>query len=190
MYMQELIKGRFYFIRHGKTDWNDKKLCQGQTDIPLNLQGKEEIKQLCPLIKKLSFSTIFTSSLTRALESALIIQNECQSSVRILDDFKERFWGTMEGASSEEMYRIEEKEEKDPHYNPGRSIEPRSIFKARILQGMNQALLTKDPLIVSHGRVFLVLCELLEVPLVKQIPNAVILKCDYEDHKWQIKMIR
>lgn len=188
--MQKLIKGRFYFIRHGKTDWNNKKLCQGQTDIPLNLQGIEEIRQLCPLIKTLFPSTIFTSPLKRALESALIIQNECQASIQILDHLKERYWGTMEGASSEEMYQIEERESKDPFYDPGQSIEPRQEFKARILQGMNQALLTKDPLIVSHGRVFLVLCELLGIPIIKQIPNAAIIECEYIDPKWQIRIIR
>lgn len=120
-------------IRHGKTDWNDKKLCQGQADIPLSLKGI--------------------------------------------------------GASSEIMYQIEEQEAQDPSYNPGHSIELRSLFKTRILYGVNQALLNQNPLIVSHGRVFFVLCELLNIPPIKQIPNGVILECNYLDHQWQVKAI-
>ena len=35
-----------YLTRHGETEWNEKKLIQGHTDIPLNEKGKKQAKQL------------------------------------------------------------------------------------------------------------------------------------------------
>ena len=41
---------KLYLVRHGETDWNDKGLLQGTTDIELN---KEGIKQIQELSKKI-----------------------------------------------------------------------------------------------------------------------------------------
>ncbi len=185
--MNSLTKKKFYFVRHGKTDWNSKQLCQGQIDIPLNQEGKDEVYQISTLISKLPISKIFVSPLRRALESAQIIQEQFPAQLTIIDDLKERGWGTLEGASSIEMYQIEENEELDPHYILGYNIEPRNMFRGRIVRGINIALEEEKPLIISHGRVFLVLCEILSVPLIRQIPNATLIECNPFDNGWQLK---
>jgi broad specificity phosphatase PhoE len=108
-----------------------------------------------------------------------------------MDELKERSWGELEGISSAEMYQIEEWEEKNPFLLPNRGIEPRKVFKSRILNGINRALNYKDvPLIVSHGRVFLVLCELLNIPLLRQIPNTTLIECSPKKTGWQINYLK
>lgn len=37
-------------VRHGKTDWNEKQLMQGRTDIPLNKTGINDALVLSKLI--------------------------------------------------------------------------------------------------------------------------------------------
>ena len=37
--MPTLTQTRFWFLRHGETDWNAKGLSQGNVDIPLNGNG-------------------------------------------------------------------------------------------------------------------------------------------------------
>jgi broad specificity phosphatase PhoE len=87
------------------------------------------------------------------------------------------------------MYRIEEMEEADPLYNPVNGIEKRDAFRKRILSGINIALTGHDdPLIVSHGRFFLVLCELLNIPSIRQIPNTTLIECYPLSNKWKIKL--
>lgn len=188
--MLKLIKKKFYFIRHGRTDWNDKNLCQGQVNIPLNPIGINEIEQICPLISGLSFSRIVTSPLLRTLETARIIQKHTQRPIEILEEIQEKGWGAMEGATSAEMYKIEEQEENNESFISELTIESRSLFKSRILSGMNIALEEDTPLIVSHGRVFLILSEILGIPPIRQIPNAAIMECNPTDSGWNLILHR
>ena len=37
---------KLYAIRHGKTDWNVRKIMQGGTDIPLNEDGIAQAYEL------------------------------------------------------------------------------------------------------------------------------------------------
>ncbi len=66
---------KFYFLRHGETDWNSKlKLLQGHTDIPLNDIGHRQAAQVPSLLERieaeLRFDRIICSDLTRARETA------------------------------------------------------------------------------------------------------------------------
>lgn len=184
--MNTLIKKKFYFLRHGKTNWNEKQLCQGHLDIPLNQAGREEVSLVCPLIKTLPIAAIVTSPLSRAFESAQIIQNTYEIPLEIVDDLKERGWGQKEGISSQEMYRIEMEEEAYAAYDPGCGIEPRNQFKLRIISGINKALQYENPLIVSHGRLFLCLSEIMGLPPVRHIPNATVIECTPSQDNWTL----
>lgn len=190
--MDLLKQKKFYFVRHGMTEWNQKQLCQGLKDIELNEAGRCEAHQLSEFLASFPFSSIYTSPLKRALETAQIIHAKLPNSqLQVVDDLKERNWGKLEGISSAEMYRIEEMEENESYSLPDESIEPRDAFKMRILSGLNHALGAEEPpLIVSHGRVFVVLCELLNLPLIRQIPNTTLIECSPSQFGWQIKLIK
>jgi len=186
--MKKLVNKKFFFIRHGETEWNTKQLCQGQLDTELSEVGRLEVELLGKSMKAFPFSRICTSPLKRALKTAKILQAMLpDSKIQLIDELKERDWGELEGCSRAEMYRIEELEEKNPYFLPQKGVELREAFKSRILRGMNIALNQEDaPLIVSHGRVFLTLCELLNIPLVRQIPNAILIECSPTTDGWQI----
>lgn len=184
--MNTLIRKKFYFLRHGKTDWNDQQLCQGHKDIPLNHSGRAEVLLVCPLIKTLPISTLVTSPLSRAYESAEIIKKMHPLNLEVIDELKERGWGEKEGISSQAMYSIEREEEADCQFDPGCGIEPRSDFKMRIIKGINKALQFENPLIVSHGRLFLCLSEIMGVPPIRQIPNATVIECTPKQDNWTL----
>lgn len=175
-------KKKFYFIRHGRTDWNDRHLCQGHRDISLNPQGRQEILSILPLIAPIPISTLVSSPLSRALESAKIIQQYRPLPLIIIDDLKERNWGQKEGISSKEMYQIEESELE----NPGFGIEPISQFNERIVSGFKNALQYDCPLIVSHGRLFLSLTKMMGIAPIKQIPNATLIECTPTRTSWSL----
>ena len=50
-----------YLIRHGQTDWNLDRRLQGQTDIPLNNNGKEQAEEAAKEIVEMKIDRIISS---------------------------------------------------------------------------------------------------------------------------------
>jgi broad specificity phosphatase PhoE len=89
----------FYFIRHGETDWNKEYRAMGHTDIPLNQNGLEQAVLAAELLKDIQFDCIISSPLRRALKTAQIIAEKRDTAVQIVDEFKECFFGVLEGTN-------------------------------------------------------------------------------------------
>lgn len=92
-----------YLTRHGETEWNEKKLIQGLTDIPLNAKGKKQAKVLGKQLEDINFDTAFSSDLLRAENSAEIIVKEKKIPVTKIKALRERNFGRFEGKSLSEM---------------------------------------------------------------------------------------
>ena len=101
---------KIYILRHGTTEWNNKRLIQGQTDIPLDefgiLMAKESGKGLNT--KGIKFDIVYSSPLSRAYETAKIILEsytlENNIPAIITDDrLKELSFGFMDGGNVMEM---------------------------------------------------------------------------------------
>src|SRR4051812_22165125 len=58
-----------YFV-HGTTTDNEQELSSGWYDVQLSEVGKQQAEELGRQTKELHFDVVFTSDLTRALESA------------------------------------------------------------------------------------------------------------------------
>ena len=67
---------RIFLIRHGETNWNKEGRFQGQIDIPLNNNGKEQARKTFEYLKDINFKKAFSSSMKRPYETAQIILKE------------------------------------------------------------------------------------------------------------------
>ena len=94
--------GRLVLIRHGQSDWNQKNLFTGWTDVDLTAQGREEARQGGRTLVDagLSFDIAFTSVLTRAIRTLWIVLDEMklmwipvEGSWRL----NERHYGSLQG---------------------------------------------------------------------------------------------
>jgi alpha-ribazole phosphatase len=63
---------KLFIIKHGKTDFNLEGRRQGRTDLPLCIEGKQEVEKLKEKIKG-KFSRIISSPLKRAFGTAQLL---------------------------------------------------------------------------------------------------------------------
>ena len=64
-----------YIIRHGKTELNQKNVLQGRSNHLLNNEGIEQAKEAKEKLKGISFDYVFSSPLSRAIQTAEIVTN-------------------------------------------------------------------------------------------------------------------
>lgn len=60
-------------VRHGQSEWNEKGLWTGLTDVHLTQKGRQEARTAARLLQDISFHIAFTSSLVRAHETLDVI---------------------------------------------------------------------------------------------------------------------
>lgn len=96
---------RIGLVRHGLTDWNAAGRIQGQTDIPLNEEGRKQAERLGRRLQSEDYhwDYIVTSGLSRAQETGEILSR--MLGVPMLEPdarLKERGFGQIEGLTSDE----------------------------------------------------------------------------------------
>lgn len=138
-----------YLIRHGETDWNNLGKLQGRTDIPLNKVGRGQAKLCGEFFTKLHIDAIISSPLSRARETANIINEQLQLPIKIMENFIERSFGVAEGMGYAE--RVEKYKDIDPS-----NQEEINIFHHRVFSGIEeiqQNFPGKRVITISHGAV-------------------------------------
>ncbi|HSW97492.1 MAG TPA: histidine phosphatase family protein [Candidatus Saccharimonadales bacterium] len=107
--MQSSNYTTFYVVRHGETEWNVKKLLQGQGDSPLTTNGINQASVLGEKLRKIHFDAVFSSDLLRAQRTAEIITVDRDIAINTTALLRERAHGKWEG----KPYSIYHKELKD-----------------------------------------------------------------------------
>ena len=178
-----------YLARHGETDWNSAGRLQGQTDIPLNETGRSQARLLGQRLQGLGITSVGSSDLVRARETAEIIARGLELPFRgVLEDLRERRYGLFEGLTPEECqtrYPAEWERFLDPEVSPPRG-ESLIEVRARMLRGVHAAVLAWDvpALIVSHGRAIRELTSEIIGQPVGPIANGAVMKLVLNDGRW------
>jgi broad specificity phosphatase PhoE len=145
----------FYFIRHGETDWNQKNIIMGQTDIPLNETGRQQAREASANLQKINFSNIYSSPLLRAHQTAEILNEDHKHSLILDSGLMERKWGKYEG-DDHKFFLTGLKNDELPQ-----GAETYDEFQLRVLKAVTEILNESPslPLIVAHGGVFVALTK-------------------------------
>ncbi|MBI5118700.1 histidine phosphatase family protein [Candidatus Poribacteria bacterium] len=92
-----------YLIRHGETDWNIERRCQGFTDSRLNGKGLHQAESIARHLSKTRLAAVYSSTLSRAFETARIIAKYHDAVVHATDDLRELNQGEFEGLTITEL---------------------------------------------------------------------------------------
>jgi len=142
-------------VRHGQTAYNAQRLVQGRINNPLNTTGKKQAKDLAlVLIKKNEiFDRVLSSPLSRALETASILNNELKINkpIYIVPNYIERDFNQLDGVGVDEaMSLLRQKDYTHPGYEMDQKLINR-VVKATLQLAKdfkNQKLLA-----VAHSHV-------------------------------------
>ena len=86
-----------YIMRHGKTEWNELHKLQGQTDIPLNENGRKMAREAGKRYREIHFDICYCSPLIRAKETAELVLEGRAVPIVTDDRLMEMCFGEYEG---------------------------------------------------------------------------------------------
>lgn len=89
--------------RHGETDWNRESRFQGHADVPLNDDGRAQVRALAELLAGEPFTAAYSSPLRRAAESAEILASAFGLSVHPSEALREVDVGSWSGLTVAEV---------------------------------------------------------------------------------------
>ncbi|MGO9500216.1 MAG: histidine phosphatase family protein [Streptosporangiaceae bacterium] len=98
---QEVI--RLVLWRHGQTAFNAERRFQGQTDVPLNAEGRKQARQAARHLAAMKPDAIFSSDLSRASATAAALARLTGLPVQLEKDLRERSGGLWEGLTDSEI---------------------------------------------------------------------------------------
>ena len=95
---------RIFLVRHGETNWNKEGRFQGQIDIPLNENGKDQARRTSEYLRDVYFNKAFSSSMHRPYETAqIILQKNKDLKIEKIDSLVEISHGLWEGKLEAEI---------------------------------------------------------------------------------------
>ena len=146
------------FWRHGRTEWNEQRRFQGQTDIPLDLVGLEQASEAARLLAGLRPSRIISSDLVRASRTAQVLSELVNLSVDTFAGLRETNAGSWEGQTREEL--IANHGDELAAWAAGSNLRPgggetRMEVAQRVIDVINQELIgvgdQETLVVVTHG---------------------------------------
>ena len=140
-----------YFVRHGQTDSNAKQVFVDKLE-PLNSTGIDEALKTAQNLKDVHFDVLFCSPLTRAKQTAEIVNRHHNLPIVIDNSLTERDWGKY-------MHMLVESVDRKASWNffcSVEGIEPiKDAFKRvySFLNYLKENFKDKNVLVVSHSGV-------------------------------------
>lgn len=91
-------KLRIFFVRHGQTDHNVKKILQGHLDVDINDTGLDQAKKVAEGLRDIKFDKFVTSDLVRCVNTTQeIVKFQEDIPVRTTSKLREREMGVVQG---------------------------------------------------------------------------------------------
>ena len=166
---------RIFLIRHGETEWNRQNRLQGNSDTHLSPEGFHQAITLAEHAPFQHVDAIYSSDLTRAVETAKIIAERFNLTVKIMPELRETDYGDWEGRFIRDLAAESPKAFGRFFTDPERCHPPHGETflecQARVMIGMIEIIANHDNqnvIVVTHGAAIrLILGAALDMPIHK-----------------------
>lgn len=140
-----------YFTRHGQTDWNKAMIIQGQIEVPLNKVGIAQAKEVALRLKDVHLDRIYASPLTRAIDTAKIINEYHHVPLEIDARILEQYYGDLEGKPRSGDVYLSHRHTIPTRYPGGEGYFDVVYRVYDFLHQLEKERPNEDILIVAHG---------------------------------------
>ena len=147
-----------YLVRHGQSEWNLRRLTQGQTPHPpLTPLGREQAAAAARLVagdvaaRGAAVVRIVTSDLVRAVETAHVLGETLGAPVTLDERLREQHLGDLEGRGYDETWAAAEAIDWSDPTRPiagGESLADVHERMSAVLRSVDRTVVT---VLVSHG---------------------------------------
>ncbi len=169
-----------YLVRHGTTDWNKEEIFRGRLDCKLNETGQAEARALAEYFRDIRLQAIYSSPLSRAMETAQAVAEAKALQVVPHPEFIDIDFGEWQGLPLKEvrekyseLYRLWRERPEAIHFPGGENL---ARVRARAWEGLQKVIREnpdKTALILSHR-------------VVTKVLICAVLGLD-DSHFWHIK---
>jgi broad specificity phosphatase PhoE len=159
-----------FFVRHGRTKWNDEHRIQGCAPTGLTTEGRKQIENLLSCFYSFEPDAVYSSPVVRAMESACILAHPFSLQVIQLAGLTELDVGEWFGKTGEELShdRIWLEHRKNPLVVTPPSGEGIRDLSSRVVRAVEHILgaSSERVIVVTHADVIrAAVCHYLGFPL-------------------------
>jgi broad specificity phosphatase PhoE len=151
------MMAKIYLVRHGQTAWNVGEVFRGRADIPLDETGKKEAQLAGEALKDVNLNAIYSSPLSRSVETAENIAKFHGLPVTHLGAIIDISYGDWEGMSRADveerypdLYRLWVEEPHKVQFPRGESLEE---VRSRTMAALDKLVLKREDeniVLVAH----------------------------------------
>ena len=186
-------------IRHGQTHWNLKLIRQGHLDSPLTEKGIAQAKALGERLMRESFTTLYSSDLGRAVQTAQMIAQATGHKIVTDARLRERHLGIFQGLNGDELrekypeeYRLHRTVGPSYVIPGGESVQQQVARNVDYLVEIAEKHSGETIVVVTHGGVLSgffrhALSIPLEAPRRFEFMNASLNVFAYEAGNWMLR---
>ena len=166
---------RIFLIRHGETEWNRQSRLQGHTDVKLSPEGILQAKLLAEHTPFKHADAIYSSDLSRAIETARILAAKFNLKLKRMPELREMNYGDWEGRFISELVAESPRDFGKFFTDPERCHPPQGETflecQARVMIGIREIIANhenQNVIVVSHGAAIrLIISAALDIPIHK-----------------------
>jgi len=164
---------RLLLIRHGTTKLHKNDRFWGKTDVPLSNIGVKQASQLRTRLASEKITVFYTSTLSRAYDTAEIIAAGHKAELIACDDLRECNFGFVEGLTFKEIEQVYPALAADlagwkaVSFPGGETLEQLNVRVKNFLKRLENLKAKDTAAIVSHGGPLrLIICNLLGIDMM------------------------